>query len=96
MQSQENRAFPGLRSLIDFGLVFGQVDAAKYEYLRFPTPDSYGILMRKDSPLAEKEAISPEDLWDRPLMFNRNTRDGDILTTWLRKRRSFSLMALEQ
>ena len=76
------------KGLIDFGLVFGRVDAAKYEYLRFPTPDSYGILMRKDSPLAEKEAISPEDLWDKPLMFNRNTRDGDILTTWLRKSRS--------
>lgn len=76
------------KGLIDFGLIFGQIDASKYEYLRFLTPDSYGILMRNDSPLAEKETICPEDLWDKPLMFNRNTRDGDILTTWLKKSRA--------
>ncbi len=76
------------RGLIDFGLIFGRVDASRYEYLRFPAPDSYGILMRKDSPLARKKSICPEDLWDKPLMFNRNTHDGDILTTWLGKSRS--------
>lgn len=76
------------KGLIDFGLLFGTVDTSKYEYLSFPVFDSYGILMRKDSPLAGKEKICPEDLWDKPLMFNRNTRDGDILTSWLKKSRS--------
>lgn len=73
------------KGLIDFGLIFGTVDTSKYEYLSFPVSDRYGILMRKDSPLAVKETISPEDLWEKPLMLNRNTCDGDLLTTWLKK-----------
>ena len=73
------------KGLIDFGLLFGTVDTSKYEYLEFPVKDVYGILMRKDSPLAKKDRIYPEDLHDKPLIFNRNTRDGDLLTTWLGK-----------
>lgn len=73
------------KGLIDFGLIFGTIDTSKYEYVEFPTNDVYGILMRKDSPLAQKETICPEDLRDKPLIFNRNTRDGDLLTSWLGK-----------
>ena len=73
------------KGLIDFGLLFGSVDTAKYEYLEFPIRDVYGILMRKDSPLAKKDSICPEDLLDKPLIFNRNTCNGDLLTTWLGK-----------
>lgn len=73
------------KGLIDFGLLFGTVDTSKYEYLEFPVKDVYGILMRKDSPLAKKDKISPKDLDDKPLIFNRNTRDGDPLTSWLGK-----------
>ena len=73
------------KGLIDFGLLFGTVDTSKYEYLEFPTKDIYGILIRKDSPLAKQDSICPKDLHDKPLIFNRNTCDGDILTTWLGK-----------
>lgn len=73
------------KGLIDFGMIFGTIDTSKYEYLEFPIKDIYGILMQKDSPLAEKNSIRPEDLHDKPLIFNRNTRDGDLLTTWLGK-----------
>lgn len=73
------------KGLIDFGLLLGVMDTSKYEYLEFPVKDTYGILMRKDSPLAEKDSIRPEDLHDKPIMFNRNTRDGDLLTSWLGK-----------
>lgn len=73
------------KGLIDFGLLFGTVDTSKYEYMEFPVKDVYGILMRKDSPLAKKDCICPDDLYDKPLIFNRNTRDGDPLTSWLGK-----------
>lgn len=73
------------KGLIDFGLLFGPVDTSKYEYLEFPVKDVYGILMRKDSHLAKKDKISPKDLDDKPLIFNRNTRDGDPLISWLGK-----------
>lgn len=73
------------KGLIDFGLVFDTIDTSKYEYLKFPLKDTYGILMKKNAPMADKEYICPEDLWDKPLIFNRNTKDGGLLTTWLRK-----------
>ena len=74
------------RGLIDFGLVFGGLDTSKHEYITLPVKDTYGILMRRDSPLAKKTVIEPADLWDKPIMFNRNTKDGSALTRWLRKR----------
>ncbi len=73
------------KGLIDFGMIFGPVDTSKYEFLEFPMKDVYGILMPKDSPLAEKDSIRPEDLHDKPIIFNRSTRDGDLLTSWLGK-----------
>lgn len=75
------------KGLIDFGLLFASVDTSKYEYLEFPVKDIYGVLMQKDSPLAEKMSICPEDLWDKPLIINRNTRNGDLLTSWIGKNR---------
>lgn len=72
------------KGLIDFGLIFDPIDKSRYEYLRLPVSDSYGILMRRDSELASKDVITPEDLRDKPLIWNRNSRDGGALTTWLK------------
>ncbi len=76
------------KGLIDFGLIFSTVDTSKYEYMTFPVTDSFGILMRKDSPLALRDFLTPEDLHDKPLIFNRSTRDGDLIMSWLKKSRS--------
>ena len=35
--------------------------------------NNIGMLMRKDSPLAEKETICAEDLRDKPLIVSRQT-----------------------
>ena len=58
------------KGFIDFGLFVGQVDIDKYDYMEFPTKDTWGVLMRKDSPLASSNAVSTEDLWDKPLIFS--------------------------
>ena len=51
--------------------------------------DIYGILMRKDSVLAEKEVITPEDLWDKPLICNRNSiNHEDDIYKWLKRDQS--------
>lgn len=59
------------KGLIDFGIVFGSVDHAKYNSIPLPYKDTWGVLMRKDSPLAKKKEILPEDLWDKPLIVSR-------------------------
>lgn len=65
--------------LVDFGLIFGSVDDTKYESIRVPNNDVWGVLMRRDSPLAEKEEIEPKDLYDKPLIVSRQAdRTGVI------------------
>lgn len=77
------------KGLIDFGLLFGTVDKSKYEFLDIPFEDVYGILMRKDCELAKKDAIRPEDIWDKPIICNRNAWDNsNEIFTWLKKDRS--------
>ena len=50
------------RGLIDFGLVFGNIDRTKYEAIEIPLHDTWGVLMRRDEPLAEKKAVTIADL----------------------------------
>ncbi len=71
------------RGLIDFGLLFGDIDTSKYEHLNVPFQDSFGVLMRRDSPLAEKKTITPKDLWDKPLIVSRQTIHDSSLHTIL-------------
>ena len=44
--------------------------------------------MRKDSPLAEKETICPEDLWDKPLIVSHQKGDDRYLNQWLQREKS--------
>lgn len=69
------------KGLIDFGLLFSEVDDHKYQSMTIPLRDTWGVLMRKDAPLAEKETITPEDLWDKPLILSHQ-RGGGVLQ-WL-------------
>ena len=71
------------KGLYDFGLIYGHIDTSKYEYIEIPCYDYYGILMRKDSELANKEYITPNDLKGLPLIHNRNLKDGDSITNWM-------------
>lgn len=76
------------KGLLDFGIVFGAVDLTKYNALKLPAKDVWGVLMRKDSPLAAKEAVSPEDLWDKPLIISQQEEKGGIVTQWLKRQMS--------
>lgn len=73
------------KGLIDFGLLVEPFDIEKYDFMRLPVKDTWGVLMRKDSPLSEKESISAEDLWDKPLIISHQTERSNAITTWLRK-----------
>lgn len=72
------------KGLIDFALLLEPVDIAKYSYIKLPVKDTWGVLMRRDSPLAEKDCITPEDLNGVPLIVSRQASDGSELTNWLK------------
>lgn len=76
------------KGLIDFGLLSTEIDAQKYEAIPVPFKDTWGVLMRKDSPLAEKETIRPEDLWDKPLIVSHQKGDEVYLNQWLQREES--------
>lgn len=73
------------KGLIDFGLIYGTADPLKYESIPIPIKDTWGVLMRRDSPLAQKESIQPEDLWDKPLIISHQRADNPYLGRWLKK-----------
>ncbi len=73
------------KGLIDFGIIFGSVDSTKYNSVKIPHKDVWGVLMRRDSPLAEKESITPEDLWDKPLIISQQENGNKELTEWIRR-----------
>lgn len=73
------------KGLIDFGLLFGSVDLRKYEALPIPVKDTWGVLMRCDAPLAQKQKICPEDLWDKPLIISHQRGDDQYLSRWLKR-----------
>ncbi|HJB15906.1 MAG TPA: LysR family transcriptional regulator [Candidatus Blautia excrementipullorum] len=76
------------KGLIDFGLLFTEIDLQKYEAVPVPIKDIWGVLMRRDSPLAEKEAICPEDLWDKPLIVSHQKGDNIYLGRWIKREES--------
>ncbi|MBS6195963.1 MAG: LysR family transcriptional regulator [Clostridiales bacterium] len=73
------------KGLIDFGLIFGDATSEKYNSLKLPAKDFWGVLMRRDSELAKKESISPEDLWDKPLILSRQKNQNNELSSWLKQ-----------
>lgn len=59
------------KGLLDFGVLIQPVDLSKYDNIPLPDKDVWGVIMRKDSPLAQKEYIELEDLYGLPLINSR-------------------------
>lgn len=66
------------RGLLDFSVIAEAVDLSKYNYLEFPGTDIWGVVMRKDTPLAQKRAVTIDDLLDLPLIVSRQGLREDI------------------
>lgn len=71
------------KGLIDFGIVFGNVDHTKYNSIELPFRDIWGVLMKRDSPLAAQETVCPKDLWDKPLIISNQDDSKGALTAWI-------------
>ncbi len=74
------------KGLIDFGLLVAEPTGfEKYNYIRLPAKDTWGVLMREDSELAGKEFITAEDLWDKPLIVSQQASKTGEMFRWLKK-----------
>jgi DNA-binding transcriptional LysR family regulator len=59
------------KGLLDFGILIQPADLSKYNYINIPAKDVWGVVMRKDSPLALKDSIQASDLLNVPLICSR-------------------------
>lgn len=71
------------KGLIDFGIVVDLPDVSKYNSIRLPLADEWGVLMRRDSPLAGKDSIERGDLAAVPLLCSaQSLTKGSRLGEW--------------
>ncbi|QDH23242.1 LysR family transcriptional regulator [Saccharibacillus brassicae] len=74
------------QGLLDFGVLIQPADVAKYHYLPLPDTDTWGVVMRKDNPLAAKKNVHRSDLMNVPLICSRQamkqTFSENRFTAW--------------
>lgn len=69
--------------LVDFGLFVGDAAVGKYDYIKLPHSDAWGLLMRADCPLAGSASVRPQDLDGQPLLCSRQAVQSNELAGWL-------------
>ena len=70
------------KGIADIGLLVEPVDIGKYEFLRLPEKEKWGIWARKDSPLAEKDTVTPEELAEVPLIISMREAVRNEIASW--------------
>lgn len=74
------------KGLIDFAVLVGYaIDISKYDSVKLPNKETWGVLMKNDCVLAQKDYVTAQDLWDKSLIVSRQAIKGKILTDWLEK-----------
>ncbi len=73
------------QGLLDFAVLVESGDLSKYNYLPLPDGDTWGVILRRDHPLAEREGITPEDLLEVPLICPRQGLQKE-LSDWFQER----------
>lgn len=73
------------KGLLDFGVLIEPANVQKYEFLRLPAADVWGVLMPRNAPLASSAHICPKDLRDAPLIVSRQMLVGRELSQWLQR-----------
>ncbi len=66
------------KGLLDFAVVCDEPNAKKYESIAFPEGDLWGLILPADAPLAEKDAVTIDDLAGLPLFTSAQGWEGDI------------------
>lgn len=55
------------RGILDLALIVEPPNLSKYNYLSIPESDKWGIVMHRDSPLAQKKFVTFDDIYGLPL-----------------------------
>ena len=80
------------KGLLDFAVICETPDERKYHFIPFPEADYFGAALPADSPLADKESVTADDLAGLPLFCSEQSWENDI-RPWAKER--FSSLHLE-
>lgn len=69
---------------LDFGMLLEPIDISKLDYIRIQKQEYWGLLIRSDHPLAQKETIQAEDLYALRLMVPEDDSLKKELENWMR------------
>lgn len=72
--------------LFDFCVVYGDVDQAKYNYIKLPYKETWSFLLDKEDPLSNKEFITPNDVNKLPLILSRQSINSEKVISWFNKK----------
>lgn len=73
------------RGLLDMGILIEPVDTNKYQFVRLFETESWGALVKDDSPLAALDFIKPQDLQNQDLIMSHSQEMQDEINQWLGK-----------
>lgn len=73
------------KGLLDFGIFITSANIDKYDYLKLPAYDTWGLIMRKSDKLAAKNFITPQDLEGLPLIMSRQALVQEDISRWGKK-----------
>ncbi len=73
------------KGLLDFGILITSNSIEKYDYLKLPAHDTWGLVMLKTDPLAAKDFITPQDLAGLPLIMSRQALVHEEIDDWGQK-----------
>lgn len=68
--------------LDDLAVLISHPDINRFAHLRLEPTDSWGVIMREDDPLAQREQIIPADLAGKPLITSKQSIATGVLDQW--------------
>lgn len=71
------------KGLLDFALLCRSIPPDGYHYIRLPYRDTWGLLLRKDNPLAKKPGIRASDIRKEPLIVSAQLTSRNEIRRWM-------------
>lgn len=72
------------KGLLDVGLLLEPVDTEKYDFVRLSQKEIWGVLMRKDHPLADRKSVAPEEIAQYPLILPSREKVRAEILNWMK------------
>lgn len=72
------------QGLIDVGILLEPVDLEKYDYIRLPQKERWGIVVSNDNPLSQNEYVTSQELIGIPLLNTKRSIVQNEIASWFK------------